>query len=104
MSADNWRICPVCVSNAKEERSKKCEKIMEEYGKIPRAEWKEKVDEAAEAEEKLEETLREDYELGIQSDGKFFISFGCSCKVCGTMFSVRHEEETPFSVGRKTRD
>ena len=31
----------------------------------------------------LDSTLREDYEIHINSDGVFYIGYSASCKVCG---------------------
>jgi hypothetical protein len=38
------------------------------------------------------ENLREDYEIGIDRDGKFYVSYAGSCDVCG--FSYAYEFET----------
>lgn len=44
------------------------------------------------ADNKLDDTLREDYEIGVSSKGEFFVDYGASCGVCGFVFSHSHKE------------
>lgn len=79
MSANNWTKCPKCMPLRLKER----DKIHQLYGKIPEQEYSEllhKQQRMTESED--ENTLREDYQIGI-SDGMFTISYLGHCSRCG---------------------
>ena len=69
MSADNWRVCPKCL-----------------------VEYQRKFEENLTY--SLQETLREDYELGIKSDGTFFVDYRSGCTACDFSFSFKHTANT----------
>ncbi len=87
MSADNWGICPKCA--------KKFELAASPYGKIPEDEYLDWVEEHEDDPLEPESTLREDYELGIDEGGKFYVIYRGQCqeKGCGFLFEYRHEEQ-----------
>lgn len=77
MSADSWRRCTVCQNRPSEYP----EGIAHLYGKIPQ-------DEFLELSKKLEdlkdtETVRMDYELSIEDDGRMSIWASGVCSNCG---------------------
>jgi hypothetical protein len=83
MSADNWTFCPKC----KDSKNKELESL---YGKIPAEEYLKKAKELST--ESNEETLREDYEIGIW-DGKFRISYDAYCEACGYEYTFECEKD-----------
>ena len=95
MSADNWRVCPRCKRKKIVEVEVSDAKLTKSYGKGSAEEYLAKVQKNTELRAsvaKLEETLREDYELSTDEDGEFFVSYGCRCSVCDFQFSFKHEE------------
>lgn len=93
MSADNWTICPRCQKTALAAKERDREKLAKQYGKIEPVEF---VKRSAEVDKpiELEETLREDYELGL-FEGQFYISYRASCAQCGFELSYAREETVP---------
>ncbi len=91
MSADNWGICPRCKERNKRELAGLAKKLVDGYGKISREDYEKLLDQEISVSE-LRETLREDYELWVNEDGLFYVSYGCSCNVCGFEFNFAYEE------------
>lgn len=88
MSARNWTTCPRC----KQRQLVKIDKIKQQYGVLSRNEYeislireKQELDDICSS-----EFVREDYELGIDNTGKFFISYGASCEKCDFIVSFTH--------------
>lgn len=91
MSADAWRICPQCLVEDQKKRIEAMETMEESYGKVSPEEWlKMKAD--LEKRSHLEETLREDYGIGTDEEGHFYVSYEARCEVCGFQHSFKHEE------------
>lgn len=42
---------------------------------------------------KEEETLRQDWELYLDEDGKFSVEFSASCRKCGFSYKFKHSEK-----------
>ncbi len=91
MSADNWAICPKCKRNDEAEMVKRWEKAKSAYGKIPPDEYLVLLQKANQPIKEVE-TLREDYELGIDSNGLFNISYSAHCDKCGLKFTHNYKE------------
>lgn len=91
MGADNWAICPVCRITAIKARQKLYAKVSAAYGKKSQAEYAVLL---AEAEKpiKLEQTMREDYGLGVGIDGMFGVSYKAHCTACQFAFGYKHEQ------------
>jgi ribosomal protein S27AE len=97
MSADNWRICPRCKIRAAEKAAKMYADATAAYGKVDPEMYLEKLKEAQVfGVESPEETLREDYEIYIDEDGEFFVSYRGGCDKCGLVFSFKHEDQVPL--------
>jgi len=90
MSADNWAICPRCKTRAEKEYNEKAAVAGAMYGNAPPKEYMTAI--AQLKPPRIEETLREYYELGIENDGVFCVSYRAVC-ACGFEFSYEHEEE-----------
>lgn len=90
MSADNWGTCPQCRLNATKAHAAKQKELADQYGKLPANEY---MRLAAEVEKPLQyndQSLREDYEIGTDKEGHFYVSYGCGCD-CGFSFTFKHE-------------
>ena len=93
MSANNWRRCPKCELNQDKERQKALDEIGATYGKVPSGEWLKKCKEIQSKFGELEESMREDYELSTNDQGRFYVSYCCSCSVCKFKFHFKHQEQ-----------
>lgn len=91
MGADNWANCPVCRVVAIKARQRLYAKADAAYGKKPQAEYATLITEA-EKPIKLEQTMREDYGLGVGIDGVFGVSYKAHCTACQFSFEYKHEE------------
>ena len=90
MSANNWRVCPKCKRNAEILAEKKTAKAQEKYGKVPQEEFLALISDANKTPE-LDQTLRENYELGTDPDGLFGVAYSCSCSICKFSFNFKKE-------------
>ena len=84
MSADNWGICPKCKETAEKN-------IASAYGKVSEEEYLATLNKRKEVEN--ETTLREDYEVGVDIDGEFSVSYSCHCSKCGFKFEYKYSQE-----------
>lgn len=92
MSADNWTTCPQCVKQAAKNAENLYAKAAKLYGKVGHDEYTKAMEDAVQASgyrDRVQHSLREDYELGVDSDGKFSVSYWCSCKTCGFSWSYK---------------
>ncbi len=88
MSADNWAICPKCTI-AKENKREVLKKRLEtDYGKVSVTEYKEMIENLKIIDGKIANptqdsiTLREDYEIGIDETGEFYVNYQAFCMTC----------------------
>ncbi len=100
MSADNWTICPQCRREAIAEKERLVEECAKAYGKVTPEEWTALTTESHKPLPDLD-TLREDYEIGVESSGEFFVSYGCSCLNCEFKYSFRQKENVLAARERK---
>lgn len=87
MSANNWRSCPKCCR----EYNKSKEYLDSVYGNIPLEDYNKLISKLPEN-PKSEQNLREDYEIGINVNGSFFLSYRGSCDRCGFEYKYSHKE------------
>ncbi len=89
--SDNLRRCPKCIKTA--EAAKLAEKaaIDAVYGTIPVSEFLERLSEYNK-ETDVEDTLHEDYEIGMNPEGDFYLDYSCYCD-CG--FAWGHKQSIP---------
>lgn len=91
MSADRWRECPRCRKLAETNKESRRARLAKKYGKIDAAEF---VRLTAEIEKpvKLEESLCEDYGVGLSEDGtEFGVSYSAVCQACDFKFQFRND-------------
>lgn len=99
MSADAWSICPNCLKRFTTEADSRDIAVAEAYGTIPAEEYKAKAAAAYDFRQKgIEESMREDYEIGVSKTGEFSVDYGASCQNCSFRFSYRHTEQVPVEV------
>lgn len=89
MSADNWAICPKCQRLADDNKEKLENKLERSYGKIPAEEYLNLLEESRQP-VKLDFTLREDYEIGIQNN-EFYVRYKGNCK-CGFNYEYKYDK------------
>lgn len=96
MSANNWRTCPACRRECISKRRAEIAKVEAGYGKVSV--------ESYSAQLRLAESMptcptsehfAERYELGIEEDGRFSISYSGKCLACGAAFTFKHETTEP---------
>lgn len=94
MSADNWTVCPKCKTEIFDKRQKNWETLHKAYGKIPEAEYRTRhADLSVLDREPFPEELREDYEIGINEDGLFFVSYSSGCSRCKFEFKHKFQQQ-----------
>lgn len=91
MSADNWTFCPKCMEKHEKEWADKVKSIENLYGKIPSEEFMAKRESLKRP--PLEQTFREDYEIGLGKNGKFYVSYGGACTTCGFHFEYSYSQQ-----------
>ena len=89
MSADNWTYCPKCTEKANIARQAFEKKVKDSYGKVSAEEYLRLTEQLKKPDER-EQTLREDYELGIV-EGRFYVSYRASCTACKFSFTFKEE-------------
>jgi len=94
MGADNWTKCPKCADKAAKEIDGIVAAAAACYGKVSAEEYNRRNTEALALKNSVfqDDTLREDYEIGIHQ-GEFYVSYGASCQVCGFTFSFKGEKK-----------
>ena len=94
MSADNWTTCPRCLAKAEVAKAKQRDNAAKAYGKLKPDEWIALQAEASNPVE-LNSSLREDYELGVLTDGEFYVNYRASCTNagCGFAFEYKHQQQ-----------
>jgi hypothetical protein len=98
MSADNWTRCPACRAKALAEYVAAKRKLDADYGKVPVEAFVARRD-ALKDPPQLEDTLREDYEIGVLPGGEFIVRYSCSCsKNCGFSHKYKHSEQLAVNV------
>lgn len=91
MSADNWTYCPRCRERTDKLNETRIKAPGKAYGKVAQDIYLKLLEDA----KKLvpyDESLREDYEIGIDKEGKFYVDYSAGCD-CGFKFQYKHEEK-----------
>lgn len=91
MSANNWRTCPACSEIWKRRKADAIRAAEGLYGIVPAGEYQVEFMAAQNlSDEPSEDTLREDWDIGLGDDGKqFTISYRAECDECG--FLIDHD-------------
>lgn len=94
MSADNWTTCPRCEKRAEADQEAKILKAGQAYGKVSEEEYYRLLEEARHP-STVEESLREDYGIGV-SGNIFEVCYRCRCEDCGFTFGYKHRQTVPL--------
>lgn len=103
MSADCWRICPLCEKKRKEQIIEHKKNVEEGYGILSKDEYLEAI-RCSENEEEVAETLREDHEICTDNNGLFFVNYTCYCTECKFTYSFSCEEEVMKKYNKEEED
>lgn len=102
MSANRWSKCLVCQAKRAADKINALAEAEAAYGKVPAAKYKRLLDAANQGKPgDLDETLREDWELGIDvtTDGvRFALYYEASCQRCGFNYLKRLSEPVALEV------
>lgn len=90
MSADNWAVCPKCKANKLAARDEAKRLADESYGRVDSSEYL-RLLQVSSIPVTEQETMREDYEIGIDDEGLLIVSFQASCE-CGFEFTFKHQK------------
>lgn len=95
MSADDWDVCPSCLTKARDEWLAKTDHLSVAYGKIPLDEFDALRDDVAKGiNEEDFRTFREDYEFYL--DGfTLHVSYSGHCTECSTGLDLNEEHKIP---------
>lgn len=96
MSADNWGVCPKCFAVEMDAYNKRLSLPSMCYAKVSAEEYLKAV-EQSKIPPKEDNSLREDYEIGCEKTGKFYVIYSCSCS-CGFSFEYRHDQVVAHRV------
>lgn len=97
MSADNWTHCPRCLQKHQEFRDAEIRIAKALYGVIGPDEYAAAMQTAEGILERPEgPAFRENYEIGIESDGTFTVSYGGHCTKCDYHHEFEHTENVPI--------
>lgn len=98
MSADNWAVCPNCVAKARKAAEEQRAAAMENYGKIPAAEFQTALATVKDVNPQDFCTFREDYEIYGAEDGEVTVNYGGSCETCGTHLEFTDRHAIPGAI------
>lgn len=93
MSVDNWTVCPKCKKLAQQAQEEDLQKLLKKYGEIPAIDFMADLN-ALNARPKpvQSSTLREDYQISIDINGKFSVNYRARCEICEFSFQFTHEK------------
>lgn len=91
MGADNWGQCPRCLAKHRKAMTEINEALDKAFNTMVAREYQDLVNKTKKPDEP-EHTLRENYEIGVANDGKFYVIYRCRCEVCDFKFSFRKEQ------------
>lgn len=97
MSAKDWVQCPQCLAWEKSRKLAMADEMKDTYGKVPREQYEKLVKEFAMPLNRTE-TMRVDYEIGVDEKGEFSCWFGVSCENCGYEFRFKHKQQTEIKI------
>ncbi len=92
LSNKQMSVCPKCWDDLVDRKNKLEQRCVNEYGKIPKEEFMELVEQSRVAIEG-QHSLLENYEIGMEQSGKFTVGYKCTCLSCGFFFTFEHAEQ-----------
>lgn len=93
MSANNWATCPNCLEKALNDKSLASATAREAYGVVSQLEYENMMQRARNMPAgPSSETLREDYEIGLEADGRFYVTYTGQCTRCSFKHHFSYEK------------
>lgn len=83
--------CPRCRKRAEDAKHAEHLAAAEAYGKVPADEY-ERLRQAAAVPIVLDQTLRENWDIGLSDEGEFAVDYAASCTECGWNFTYEHQQ------------
>lgn len=90
MSANSWMVCPRCKLANEFDFTKKKEAVSRAYGKVPADKYLAMTKELS-VPQTLQETFREDWELGVLEDGSFYVRYSGACTECKLTYKFSYD-------------
>ena len=94
MSADNWAECPLC----KAKKALALKSLEDQYGKVSHEEYeklREGLDNVSKEDSDEEDSLREDHEQGVDTNGCCYVIYSGVCSDCGASWQFRKDDIMP---------
>lgn len=91
MSADSYSVCPKCSLAAAKSKLDAVAAAELAYETKPAREW-ERLRRIADSIPEPDQTVREDYEIGLLTSGQFIVTYEGSCSACDFHFKFDHKE------------
>lgn len=95
MSADNWAICPNCVTKARAAAERQRAAAVESYGNVTADEFQARLAAVKDVRPEDFRTFREDYEIYGAEEGAVTVSYSGSCSTCGTSLQFTDHHAIP---------
>jgi hypothetical protein len=95
MSADNWAICPRCVTKARTDRAKAEAAVEASYGRVSIAEFQRAQAALTDVNPEDYRTFREDYEIYGAGEGVVTVDYSGGCTKCGLSVSFTEKKPIP---------
>ena len=95
MSADRWTTCPRCLKEAIADYRQRESELREKYGVVPIDEYvlcQKQLGECPTS-TSLKNTLREDWEIGTDEDGEFYVRYTANCQTCSFRYEYTYGED-----------
>lgn len=98
MSVASWSVCPACLKRATKAKEQQLREALAAYGQVQAEVYDRLIGEARTPLE-MEPSLRENYQLGTDGDGVFWVAYRCSCTSCPFAHEFRHQQQLLLDVG-----
>lgn len=99
MSANKWGVCPQCVARTTYDNIAMARKVVEAYGSVTQEKYAALSVQAYKMRHsEPEESMREYYEIGINSEGKFEVDYATSCDTCDFRFTYQFQQQIIVKV------
>jgi hypothetical protein len=102
MSANRWSQCQKCRVLRDKAIADAIERAKAAYGTVSEKKYQAVLQEVlanADKVPELGESLREDWDIGIEQDGKFSVGYRAYCEKCDFSFEYRYEQDIPSLRG-----
>lgn len=99
MSANNWAVCPRCLTEARKAEAAALAEVMDSYGKVPVHEFDRARRALVTQPADDFRTFREDYDIDGATAGLVTVSYRGGCQQCGLALDFKHSHPIPGLKG-----